>query len=221
MINPELGAVVREGEARAAALITCGTWGAIKRHRKAGEPLCGACLDHQRTYNRDYARIRRRNPTYAARKAAENRARHRHLYADPGRVAQINTARRRHRQAKLEADRLAVDPIAVERACALHWPLPPLNKAEKACAYKEMLRLCVPRHLIVERLRISWTTARSIHSQVVEIDLNTAGTSGQNDSEAEQRANATRPLTETPAYPGGRPMPSIAAHPPDSCQQVA
>lgn len=114
----------------------------------------------------------------------------------------------------------SVDPVAVERFVSGDDAVP-LTRAEKACAYKEMTRRRVPQNLILARLRISYTTARSFNSECVENDLNTAGTSGQNDSEAEQRANATRPLTETPAYPGGRPMPSISAHPPDSCQRVA
>jgi hypothetical protein len=112
-----------------------------------------------------------------------------------------------------------IDSVAVERFVAGDDRVP-LNHAEKCCAYKEMLRRGVPRNQVVARLRVSWATAQSFDVESVENRLQYVGGNGQNDNGADQRANADRLLTETPAYPGGRLMPSIAPHDDDSSQRV-
>ena len=156
------GVTTSVGTSRGEAGVPTGhpSWGAIKRHRQTGEPLCGDCAQMQRDYNRDYARVRQSLPTYAARKAAARRRWSQDVYSDPRRVAQLNAKRRERRRRQMTELRNSVDPIAVERFVSGDDTIR-LNRAEKRCAYTEMLRLGVSRTQVVKRLRISWATAKA------------------------------------------------------------
>jgi len=59
-----------------------------------------------------------------------------------------------------------IDPIAVDRFVHGDTTVT-LNRAEKRCAYKEMLSRGVSRNEVVRWLRISWTTAREFAETLV------------------------------------------------------
>lgn len=120
-----------------------GTHAAFNRHKNNGEEPCQECRVGERTYQR----LRARRDREAARQMA--------LFDGDN----VVDGCQKHP---------SVDPVVIDRACDLAQPLPPLNRAEKACAYKEMDRRRVPRNEIARRLRISGTTARTFAEMAAE-----------------------------------------------------
>lgn len=142
------------------------SWGAVKRHRRAGEPLCESCAEMQRIYNRGYARIRQSLPAYAARKAAEKRRWHREAYSDPRRVAAMNAQRRERRRRQLADLRNYVDPVVLDRLIDGEPAHP--TRRERQAAVALLHSRGASYALIAARVGVS---ERQIHRDLTDLGL--------------------------------------------------
>lgn len=172
--RPETSGASREGEALGAPdeLRPCGTHAAIKRHRNRGEALCDACAEYQRTYNREYARVRLQSAVFRSRRNEAKRQRDRVIYTDPAKVAAINARRRQqHREALEQARREArVDAVVVARL--IDGEPVSHNRAERLEAVRQLRSRGLAYKQIAARLSV---LERQVHRDLTDLRLTRQG----------------------------------------------
>lgn len=148
-----------------------GTHYAVKLHRRAGEQLCALCREFQRTYDREYGRLRRESAVIrASMNAAHRRWYDRTVRADPARAAVMNARRRGLLRATREREaydqRHIIDEVAVRRAVS--GEATPLNRPERLEAVRQLRDRGYGYNDIAERLGIA---ARQVHRDLTDLGL--------------------------------------------------
>ena len=156
--------VVAEGEAAATPDERHGSHYAIKCHRRNREPLCPACRDFQRAYDREYARLRRKTAAGRAKMYEAHRRYARAVRADPVRGAALNARRRQLYRQNLDRLRRAIDEVAVRRAAAGE-PVR-LTADEKRAALQLLLNRGMTLNAAAQVLRINGQYARKYATEV-------------------------------------------------------
>lgn len=132
----------------------CGTRAAAARHRRRNQPLCAPCLDAERAYYRDRARIAYSIPAFRARENARTAERLRRLRAaDPEYRARVNAQRAERRRRELDMSARIVDPVVVDRLC--RGEATPATRAERAAAAERLAGEGCTRSVIAQRLHMS------------------------------------------------------------------
>lgn len=149
----------------------CGTRAAAQRHRRRGEPLCEPCVEAERTYYRERARIAYSIPAYRARENARTAARLRVRRAnDPTYRQRVNEQRRRRRRLELEAERYdrlhRVDAVVVARL--VDGERVPHNRPERLEAVRQLHERRYSYNEIAERLHVA---QRQVHRDLNDLEL--------------------------------------------------